>query len=312
MADRNLKRRLLIRGDESHRYHEIDVSNWEPGGNFIGLPTGEDFPEGEEWFLYYPWQGETKIDHRYENGRLWVNGRVAGVDFLKVKLDDLENKTTIVTVKALPTQLNQVQKLPNLLVLEVLKEEGDLLPLAELRALTKLTVWPQVDDVLLSYLANMENLRELHLYGSQRVNKITDAGLKLVAGLSKLKELVIGGTCPEVTDTGLSHLKDLENLRALELHRTAVTDSGLSYLKGFKNLTRLSLSGAKITDAGLEFLKGFTKLKDLSLMNTGVTDAGIDHLLTLKNLKYLFLKGTKVTEEGITRLKKALPNCMFY
>jgi len=56
MTNKNPQRCLCIRGEESHRYGEIDVSDWEPGENFIGLSTGEDFPEGEEWFLYYPWR----------------------------------------------------------------------------------------------------------------------------------------------------------------------------------------------------------------------------------------------------------------
>ena len=310
MLKKRPKHNLLIKDDPTYNYRKIDVSDWEPGETFIGMSVSQEMFEGEDWYMFYPWLGEDKIDQHYENGWLWLNGTLSGIDLREVRLEELEDKTTIITAKALPTQLNLVKEIPNLLVLEVVKGKGSLSGLSELRSLTRMTVWNQADDVLLSYLVNMENLRELHLYGSQVVNKMTDAGLKLVAGLSKLKGMTVGGTCSEITDTGLSYLKNLEDLRVLELSGTAITDAGLAHLKGFKNFNILSLPGARITDAGLAHIQVFTKLKNLSLRNNKITDAGIIHLLRLRSLKNLNLTGTEVTEEGISRIRKSLPDCM--
>ncbi len=302
MSNKTLKQYLLIRDDESHRYSEIDVSDWEPGENFIGLSTGEDFPEGEEWFLYYPWQGETKIDHRFENGRLWVNGRVAGIDLREVKLNDLEDRTTVVTVKALPTQLTQVQKLPNVLVLEILEGEGDLSPLAKLTTLTKLTMWPRINDTHLAYVERLINLRELHVYS----DRITEAGLVHVKGLKKLRHLDLlpmGNGNGWLTDASLGYLADLVNLRGLSLFWEKVTDKGLSHIEGMTELTQLSLDGNKITDEGLRHLRGLKELTELSLDFTEITDDGLKHLSHLTNLKELSLMATAISDDGLKHLK---------
>lgn len=325
MINRNPKQCLRIRGDESHRYRKTDVSDWEPGGNFIGLSTGEDFHEGEEWFLYYPWQGETKIDHCFENGRLWVNGRVAGIDLREVELDDLEDKTTVVIVKALPTQLTQVQKLPNLLVLEIVEGEGDLSPLAKLTTLTKLTMWPRINDTNLAYVERLINLKELHVYS----DRITEAGLVHVEGLKKLRhlDLLPMGTgngwltdaslgyfsnlvnlrelslCWEkVTDKGLSHIKGMTELRELTLDGNKITDEGLRHLRELKELTELSLDFTEITDDGLKHLKPFTNLKELSLMATAISDDGLKHLKGLHSLETLILIDTPITDAGLEKL----------
>ena len=56
---------------------------------------------------------------------------------------------------------------------------------------------------------------------------------------------------------------------------TEVTDAGLKDLKELTNLKGLNLWGTKVTDAGLEYLKGLTKLQWLNLLGTAVTADGV-------------------------------------
>jgi len=55
----------------------------------------------------------------------------------------------------------------------------------------------------------------------------------------------------KVTDAGLKELAGLKSLRALYLAGTQVTDAGLKGLAGRKALQTIDLRGTKVTDAGL-------------------------------------------------------------
>jgi hypothetical protein len=54
----------------------------------------------------------------------------------------------------------------------------------------------------------------------------------------------------KVTDAGLKHLAGLKQLQLLVLTNTNVTDAGLKHLAGLKQLRFLNLSGTKVTDKG--------------------------------------------------------------
>ncbi len=83
--------------------------------------------------------------------------------------------------------------------------------------------------------------------------KVTDAGLKELAGLKSLTELDLDRT--KVTDAGLRELAGLKNLTKLYLQRTKVTGAGLKELAGLKNLTLLYLHGVKVTNKSMEELR---------------------------------------------------------
>jgi hypothetical protein len=57
-----------------------------------------------------------------------------------------------------------------------------------------------------------------------------------------------------------------------------ITDTGLRHLKGLNELTVLWLPRTKITDSGLETLRGLNKLQLLDLYDTQVTDEGVERL----------------------------------
>jgi hypothetical protein len=58
---------------------------------------------------------------------------------------------------------------------------------------------------------------------------VTDSGLKELAGLTNLQDLMLNTTL--VTDAGLKELAGLKNLRSLDLRNTTVTAAGVAALQ---------------------------------------------------------------------------------
>jgi hypothetical protein len=111
---------------------------------------------------------------------------------------------------------------------------------------------------------------------------------------AELKELQLKDTAP--------------NLQVLSLFACGITDAGLKELKELKNLRRLQLANNEdITDAGLKELSRLPELRFLDLGGTQVTDAGLKELKDLPNLQELGIGRTKVSEAGVQELKKARP-----
>src|SRR5262245_8896046 len=86
----------------------------------------------------------------------------------------------------------------------------------------------------------------------------------------------------KVTDAGLKPIAGLKSLTILHRAYAPVSDAGLKHLSGLKSLTRLHLSQTKVTDAGLKHLAGLKGLTELGLGNTQVTEAGLKHIADLK------------------------------
>ena len=113
------------------------------------------------------------------------------------------------------------------------------------------------------------------------------------------------GSTP-VTDAGVKHLKGLKKLRRLTLNRTAITDAGLGHLSGLTNLEVLEVGGTRITNAGLPHLKGFANLAYLDIRSTEVTDAGLEHLWGLKKLQVAYLPH-HISDQAWKRFQEAVP-----
>jgi hypothetical protein len=195
-------------------------------------------------------------------------------------------------------------------------------------ALAVRLVSDQYADTTLAELCELRHLRRLSLYG----NRVTDAAMRTVAGLTCLTDLYLDHTA--VGDTGLKELKGLRSLKHLSLANTHITDAGLRELAAFPDLEGLGLSGTAVTDAGMKTVGGLGGLKFLVLSGTkvsdaglvelaglpalerlylqdcrGVTDVGVTSLARLRGLRQADLRRTGVTEEGAARLRKALPGC---
>lgn len=134
----------------------------------------------------------------------------------------------------------------------------------------------------------------------------TDFGLTHVHSDIELVEL--GAQRTRVTDTGLEYIAGLPKLRILLLSGNRINGKGFVHLKGMKIQT-LAVDDTDVDDAGFEQLAGLTYLEHLNAAKTKVTDAGLAHLKGLTELKTLDLTGTQVTDAGIAELKTALPKC---
>ncbi|WP_161604798.1 leucine-rich repeat domain-containing protein [Roseiconus nitratireducens] len=161
---------------------------------------------------------------------------------------------------------------------------------------------PTNDD--LKVVERFTRLKQLTLMNRK---KISDEGLRHVAGLTELEVLAISGT--NVTGEGLSNLRNCTKLKGLPMNGTPLNNLGLSHVSHLKNLEWLQLSGTQITDEGLRHLSGLSNLESLELADTAVTDQGLRHLSKLTSLKKLLLRGTQTTDEGRAWLQAELPNC---
>ena len=74
------------------------------------------------------------------------------------------------------------------------------------------------------------------------------------AGLKGLQTLILYNNT-KVTDAGLKELAGLNNLQTLELAFTGVSDAGLKHLAGLKSLQSLNLRKTPVTDAGVKELQ---------------------------------------------------------
>ena len=158
-------------------------------------------------------------------------------------------------------------------------------------------------------LAIVERFSDLKQLSLANRTKISDDGLRHLAGMYDLEVLVLSGT--NVEGEGLRHLRHCQSITGLTLDRTPLTDEGLKHVARLANLQWLHLSGTHITDQGLLHLASLGKLEYLELRGTAVTDEGLKHLFELKSLKHVDLGGTKVTSAGRKLLRAKLPNCTF-
>jgi internalin A len=135
---------------------------------------------------------------------------------------------------------------------------------------------------------------------------VSDVELIDIARLPNLERLDLSHT--RITDEGMLHLKSATGIRELKLYYAEqVTDQGMSAIKQWKKLTRLDLRGTRISNGTLEIVGGLPQLEALDIANTQVTDNGMDLLIALTNLKELTLGRTRTGEVDLSFLR-ALPS----
>ena len=155
--------------------------------------------------------------------------------------------------------------------------------------------------------------------------KLTNEGMKFLAGLKHVKELHMNNTL-NVTDfsffkgmdslevfhgaltgEGLTYLKAIPGIKDLLVGffwgNPKITDAELVGFKTFQNLEVLDLIGCDVTNRGLAELRDLKKLRILSLFKTKVTDDGLQHLTGLAELRELSLAATVVNGSGLEQLK---------
>lgn len=95
----------------------------------------------------------------------------------------------------------------------------------------------------------------------------------------------------------------------LQMANADVTDETLQFIKEMKQLRELDLNNSQVTDAGLGIISQLPNLRDLRLARTKITDEGFrQHLLELKNLMSLELTGTNIASKTVREWKAGKPD----
>jgi mono/diheme cytochrome c family protein len=107
-------------------------------------------------------------------------------------------------------------------------------------------------------------------------------------------------------DSTLSLLLPLrKQLLWLNLERAAITDSGMTIVAKLEELRVLSLKDIKIGDTGVERLNALPNLNSLNLVGTAVTNTALKALEKAPKLERMFLFQTTVSAAAIGELIKA-------
>lgn len=114
----------------------------------------------------------------------------------------------------------------------------------------------------------------VHFYGKNMYSG------KALEELLPLKEQIIELSLARmpVKDEELKTIRQMSNLRMLNLNYTDITAAGLSQLTGLKNLKQLYLSGTAVSSAGLEKILALPELTSLVIWNTRIDSAQIKAL----------------------------------
>ncbi|MGD0900737.1 MAG: hypothetical protein ABR915_23135 [Thermoguttaceae bacterium] len=193
------------------------------------------------------------------------------------------------------------------------------------------------DDAAMQHLKHLTGLETLWLTVSgndDELGPVNDAGLEHLEELDQLKELMIYGS--RISEAALRHIGNLSGLRELDLFEARITGEGLRHIGKLTKLESLNLGNVQITDRDLGHLQALAQLQWLSLEGTGFTPAGLSHLTGLSRLTVLYVSGeeradgrwahaalpylanfTKLTflwvdglsGEDVKKLRAALPNC---
>jgi Leucine-rich repeat (LRR) protein len=114
-------------------------------------------------------------------------------------------------------------------------------------------------------LSKLKSLKSLNLMGA----KLTDGGLKAIAGLENLEQLNLHG-CKKIEGPGLQLLVQLKHLKELDswhvLGEPGTRDDGFGYLAMMTLLEELSLNHcSEFSPNSLYRLKGLKNLKTINL-----------------------------------------------
>jgi Leucine-rich repeat (LRR) protein len=95
-------------------------------------------------------------------------------------------------------------------------------------------------------------------------NKVTDAGLDRIRGMTNLERLSIGSE--QVTDAGLAKIAELQNLLWLDLNSSKIGDNGVRHLKKLTKLQTSILPSGQMSDGEIvEFKKALPGVKVLQV-----------------------------------------------
>jgi beta-lactamase regulating signal transducer with metallopeptidase domain/5-hydroxyisourate hydrolase-like protein (transthyretin family) len=178
--------------------------------------------------------------------------------------------------------------------------DDGMLSLTKLSDLEIFMVWDalKITDAGVRHLAGLTKLEVINLSNGQ----LTDSSLAVFGQMPGLKTLSLQGN--SFSDEGLKHLAGLKGLRGLAvgMSRQPITDAGVQSLSGLTALESLDLQGASLTDKGVAALKNMKEMRSLDMNSPAITDGSVEYLFGMTKLKNLFIPNTRLTEKGVERL----------
>lgn len=209
-------------------------------------------------------------------------------------------------------ELALLQKIPNIVSINFLMSsfnEGRPITKEEMKAISEidsvrvLNLPPDIDDEMLSYLADLTELQRISFTNSFRCD---GNGFRYLRNLTQLKRIEMFTT--GIRGENLRYLVELPNLESVTLPQTTMNDEGVSWLTKCPNLKNLHFDNTCVTDDGFRQLSQLQKLEALYISDSLLSDEGLHALGELSNLKSLTLSGTFVSEAAIEAWKQKHPN----
>jgi internalin A len=266
---------------------------------------------------------------------------VSGHAALRMRLEHFrsiehpETETELTELYLVQTDFDDhdVERLKRLPALTKLNLQGTKITDAGLTGLGELSSLQSLDlsvtavtETGLKQLKRLPHLRALSIGCSWELPgaRLNDAGLKEIAGCSRLNVLSVAGA--ENTEAGIREIGTLKELSALNLSAVNIKDDWLADLRDLEHLESLTIGEPKteFTGAGFRHLSGLKNLhaqllgksdvneslkdtaleslESLSLANAAVTDEGIKHIRGLAHLKLLDLGGTRITDAALREI----------
>lgn len=152
--------------------------------------------------------------------------------------------------------------------------------------------------------AGLKGLKHVGKLTVEDASQMTDKSLAVVGSFVGLQELSL--TKPGMTNTGMSSLKGLKELRKLYLIDSKVSDAGVSSLKSLDKLEELDVSGSSITNAAGSTFKELPNLTLLAVSKTKFGDSGAAYLKELKSLRKLEAVNTDLSVKAAMALEEAI------
>ncbi len=98
-----------------------------------------------------------------------------------------------------------------------------------------------------------------------------------------------------------------QNIYGLNLSNHPLNDDDVQVLKELKNLKRLDVRNTGLTDRFLEKVSGLINLEYFNLVGTNVSDDGLKYLEQMKGLRKVYCWKTKISIGAINALKQKRP-----
>jgi hypothetical protein len=126
-----------------------------------------------------------------------------------------------------------------------------------------------IGDDDLRIISQLDQVTSLNLDGSKR---LTDKGLRYLASMPQLRELILGG---QITDRALESLRHLCELRVFQMFwQSNITDEGIANLRFCDQLEEVDLLGCNIGDGAIAALAGKSRLRRFKT-GRNVSDDGL-------------------------------------